>query len=72
MRRNFNGILTHYENMRPASNQPGGRLVTSTKTHKFNSLDEMAVQNLKLRSKISQAGTYTYNGAKTIADYLKS
>ena len=71
LRRNFKDKLTHYKDMRPVFNQPG-RLNAAAKTHKFNSLDEITVENLKFRPIISQVGTYTYNAAKVIANYLKS
>ena len=51
--------------MRPVSNQPG-RLYTAAKTHKFNSLDEITVENLKFWPTVSQVRTYTYNAAITI------
>ena len=70
LRYNLKDKFTHYKDMRPVSNQPG-RLYATTKTHKFNSLDEMTVENLKFRPIISQLGTYTYNAAKVIANYLK-
>ena len=41
------------------------------KTHKFNFLDEMTVENLNFQAIISQVGTYTNNEAKVIASYLK-
>ena len=56
--------------MRPVSNQPG-RLYATAKTHKFSSLDEITIEKLKFRPIISQVGTYTYNAAKVIANYLK-
>ena len=59
-----------YEDMRPVSNQPG-RIYATAKTRKFNSLDDLNVNNLKFRPIISQIGTYTYNTAKVIAEYLK-
>ena len=53
------------------SNQPG-RLYTTAKTHKWNLLDEITVENLKSQAKISLVGTCTYNAArKVIASYLK-
>ena len=39
--------------MRPVSNQPG-RIYATAKTHKFNSLDDINVDNLKFRPTISQ------------------
>ena len=65
--RNFKDKFARYEDMRPVSNQPG-RIYATAKTHKFNSLDEINVGNLKFRPIISQIGTYTYNAAKVIAD----
>ena len=56
--------------MRPVSNQPR-RIYATTKTHKFNSLDDINVDNLKFRPIISQIGTYTYNAGKVIVEYLK-
>ena len=70
LRRNFKDKFTRYEDMRPVSNQPG-RIYATAKTHKFNSLDEINIDNLKFRPIISQIGTYTYNAAKVIAEYLK-
>ena len=71
LRRNFKEKFIYYKDMRPVSNQPG-RLYASAKTHKFNSLDETTVENLKSRPTISQVGTHPYNAAKGIANYLKS
>ena len=45
-RRNFQDKFTHYKEMMHVSNQPG-RLYTTAKTHKCNSLDEITVENLK-------------------------
>ena len=63
-------FFDRYKDMRPVSNQPG-RLYATAKTHKFSSLDRITIEKLKFRPIISQVGTYTYNGAKVIADYLK-
>ena len=70
LRRNFKDKFARYEDMRPVSNQPG-RIYATAKTHKFNFLDEINIDNLKFRPIISQIGTYTYNAAKVIAEYLK-
>ena len=70
LRRNFKYKFARYEDMGPVANQPG-RIYATAKTHKFNSLDEINVDNLKFRPIISQIGTYTYNAAKVIAEYLK-
>ena len=68
--RNFKDNFERYEDMRPVSNQPG-RVHTTAETHKFNSLDDINVDNLKFWPIIFQIGTYTYNAAKVIAEYLK-
>ena len=47
-------------------------MYAATKTHKFDSLENIAIQNLKFRPIISQIGTYTYYSAKVLSDYLKS
>ena len=52
------------------SNQ-SGLIYATAKTHKFNSLDKINVDNLNFRPIISQIGTYAYNAAKVIAEYLK-
>ena len=70
LKRNFKNKFARYEDMRPVSNQPG-RIYATSKTHKFNSLDDISVDNLKFGPIISQIGTYTYNAAKVIAEYLK-
>ena len=56
--------------MRPVPNQPGSIYATG-RTHKFNSLDDIKVYNLKFRPIISQIGTYTNNAGKVIAEHLK-
>ena len=70
LRRNFNGKYNRYEDMRPVSNQPG-KIYATAKTHKFYSLKDITIQNLKFRPVISQIGTYRYNAAKVLSDYLK-
>ena len=56
--------------MLPKSNQPG-QLYGTAKTHKFSSIDDITLENLKFRPIITQSGTYTYNTAQVIAGYLK-
>ena len=68
--RKFKDKFARYKDMRPVSNQPG-RIYAKAKTHKFNSLDDINADNLKVRPVISQIATYTYNAAKVIAEYLK-
>ena len=56
--------------MCPVSNQPARFFVTA-KTHKFKSLEEINVDQLKLRPISNQTGSYIYNASKIIAKYLK-
>ena len=70
LRRNFKDKYNKYEEMRPASHEPR-KLYTTAKTHKLNLLDDITVDNLKLRPIISQMGTYTYNASRVISQYLK-
>ena len=60
----------HYDQMHPVSNQPG-RFFAMAKTHKFTSLNDITVENLKLCPVIDLIGTYTYNTSKVIANYLR-
>ena len=60
----------HYEKMLPTSNQPG-QLHGTAKTHKFDNTADITVDNLKFSPIIAQSGTYTYNAAQVIANYLK-
>ena len=60
-----------YDEMRPVLNQPA-RLFATTKAHKFKSLEEINVDQLKLRPIIDQTGTYTYNASRVIAKYVKA
>ena len=56
--------------MQPDSNQPV-RLYGTAKTHKFEILDDITVVNLKFQPIIDQTGTFMYNAAKVISDYLR-
>ena len=56
--------------MQPTSNQPA-RIYGTAKTHKFENPDNITLEQLKLRPIIAQNGTYTYNAAQVIGDYLK-
>ena len=51
--------------MQPDSNQPA-TLYGTAKTHKFQSLEDITVVNLKFRPIIAQTGTSTYNAAKVM------
>ena len=69
LRRNFKSY-EKYDKMRPVANQPA-KLLATAKTHKFNNIVDMSVDELKFRPIIDQIGTFTYNGSKVIAEYLK-
>ena len=56
--------------MCPVSNRPA-RFFATAKTHKFKSLEEINVDQLKLRPIIDQTGTYIYNASKVVAKYLR-
>ena len=56
--------------MLPTSNQPA-RLYGTAKTYKSASPDIITTEKLKFRPIIAQNGTYTYNAAQVIAEYLK-
>ena len=56
--------------MLPPSNQPA-QLYGTAKTHKFNTTDDITLDELKFRPIIAQTGTYTYKAAQVISQYLK-
>ena len=56
--------------MRQVANQ-SAKLFATAKTHKFNNTEDINVEGLKFRPIIDQAGTFTYNCSKVIAEYLK-
>ena len=47
------------------------RFFVTANRHKFESLEEIHVDQLKLRPIIDQTGTYIYNAPKVIFKYLK-
>ena len=57
--------------MKPDSNQPA-HLYGTNKTPKVENLEGITVANLKLRPTIDQTGTFTYNVAKVISEYLRT
>ena len=59
-----------YKDTQTDSNQ-SVRLYRTAKTHKFQTLENITVANLKFRPIIDQTGTFTYNAAKVISDYLR-
>ena len=56
--------------MRPKSNQPGRYFVTA-KTHKFDSVNDITLDKLKLHPIIDKTGTCIYNASKVVAKYLR-
>ena len=59
-----------YKDMKPDSNH-SARLYGTAKIHKFEFLKDITVGNLKFRPIIDQIGTFMYNVAKFISDYLR-
>ena len=60
----------HYKSMYPHSNQPA-KLYGTAKSHKFNNIQEINKEKLKFGPIIDQTGTYSYNAAQVISQYLK-
>ena len=58
-----------YKKMLPASHRPA-RMYGSAKTHKFQSYEDITVENLKLRPIMDQSRTMVYTTAQLIAEYL--
>ena len=52
-------------------NRSTHHIYATTKTHKFDSLENITIQNLKFRPIISQIGTYNHNASKVPSGYLK-
>ena len=69
MYRNFHNY-ERCKNMQPENNQPAS-LYRTAKTNKFETLEFITVANLKFLPIIDQTGTFMYNGAKVISDYLR-
>ena len=59
-----------YKDIWTSKNQPG-RLFCTAKTHKFDDLSLITVENLKLRPIIDQSNSYTSNTAVFLAKYLR-
>ena len=60
----------YYDGMRPISNQPASFFATA-KTHKFDTIENINVKDLKLRPIIDQTGTSIYDASKVVAEFLK-
>ena len=56
--------------MRGVSNCPAW-LYTSAKTHKFDNIDDINLDQLKFQPILDQTRTYTRNAAQVISNYLK-
>ena len=70
LRKNFKDKFARYKDMGPVFNQPECKYAIA-KTHKFNSLDDLNIDNLKFRPIFSQIVTYNYNAAMIMAEYVK-
>ena len=60
----------YYDGMCPISNQPAHFFATA-KTHKFDTIEYINVEDSKLRPIIEQTGTYIYEASKVVAQFLK-
>ena len=69
LQRNFKNILP-LDKIKPTSSQPAF-LYGTAKTHKFNTPDEVTADNLALRPIVSTTGTFYYEIAKYLVDYLQ-
>ena len=67
--RNFHKTK-YYDGMLPIANQPA-RFFATTKTYKFDSIQDINVKDLKLRPIIDQTGTYIHDASKVVAEFLK-
>ena len=56
--------------MLPTSTQPT-RLYGTAKTHRFGSPGMITNEKLEFRRTIAQTGTYIYNKAQVLVEYLK-
>ena len=59
-----------YKKMRPVSDRPAWFYV-STKTRKFDNINDVNLDQLKFQPIMDQMGTYTYNAAQVISNYVK-
>ena len=62
--------MSGYKDMKVDHNQPA-RLYGTAKTHNFETLFDITVVYLKFRPIIDQTGTFMYNAAKVMSDYLR-
>lgn len=67
--RNFKNYKK-YKDMLPTSSQPA-QMYGLAKTHKFENIADINIDQLKFRPIIAQVGTSTYKAAQVIANYLK-
>ena len=62
---------TKYDGMCPVSNQPA-RFFATAKTHKFDTIEDIKVKDLKLRPIIDQTGIYIYDASiVVVAKFLE-
>ena len=57
-----------YQKMRAVSNCPAW-LYTSAKTHKFDNINGINLDQLKFQPILHQIGTYAYNAVRVISNY---
>ena len=62
--------MKYYDGTHPISNQPACFFATA-KTHKFDTIENINVKDLKLRPIIDQTGTYIHDASKAVAEFLK-
>ena len=60
----------YYDSIRPGF-QSTCMFFATTKTHKFDTVEDINVKPLKLRPIIDQTGTYIYDTSKAVAQFLK-
>ena len=60
----------YFDGMRPISNQPA-RFFATAKMHKFDTIQDINIKDLKLRPIRDQTGTYISDASKVVAEFLK-
>ena len=70
LHRNFKGKCDRNKEMRLISYQ-SGKIYATIITHKYDSQENITIQNLKFHLITSQIGKYTYNAADVLPEYLK-
>ena len=60
----------YFDGMPTVSNQPA-RFLATAKQLKFDTIEDINVKDLKLRTIIDQTGTYIYDASKVVVQFLK-